>query len=228
MSLRVSSPGLEGVFQGSKFLKHQVLCDAAELSLLFDALAPFWIYPLTGLVDGSPIEPERFLEEYGSWIENLKQGILPSDAELRRLLACAFTAEPDALWKQEVPGNRFIIKPSKPVVQVQAHFFTYSPIDEVFRPMTMGQNNIFWGLQFSFPQIYQDPKTMEFHEIDESPNTDLFQKIKQWARDTTRATPFVVDGKRTNVPIRLGKNCFSWIHHHPQLIQQNIGVYAHP
>jgi hypothetical protein len=226
MSLRTSTPALEGVFQGSKFLKHQVLCDAAELQQLFDVLGDFSIYPLTGLVSGAPIEANTFVQEYSSWIEELKQGRVPNEVQLRRILACALTAETDALWKFEVPGNRFIIKPSKPVVQVQAHFFTYSPIDGVFRPMTMGQNNIFWGLQFSFPQIYQDPKTMEFHEIDESLNTDLFQKIKQWARDTTRATPFIVEEKRVYVPIRLGKNCFSWIHHHPQLIQQNIGVYA--
>jgi hypothetical protein len=67
---------------------------------------------------------------------------------------------------------------------------------------------------------------MEFLEVDESLNAQLFQKIKQWVRDTTRATPFVVDGKKTNVPIRLGKTSFSWIHNHPQLIQQKIGVYA--
>jgi hypothetical protein len=226
MTLRTSTPALEGVYQGSKYLKHHVLCDSAELSELFSILGSFSIYPLTGLVDGLPIDSERFIQEYGRWIEELKKGRLPSDADLRRLLACVFTAEPDALWKQEVPRGRFLIKMGKPCVQVQAHFFTYSPIDAVFRPMTMGQASIFWGLQFSFPQIYQDPKTMEFFEIDESPNQELFQKIKQWARDMTRATPFIVDEKRVNVPIRLGKNCFSWIHHHPQLIEQKIGVYA--
>jgi hypothetical protein len=226
MTLRTSSPALEGVYQGSKYLKHQVLCDADELRLLFDALGPFWIYPLTGLVDGQPIDRELFLKTYGEWIEELKQSRIPTDAALKKILAAAITADLDALWKQEVPGNRYIIKMAKPVIQVQAHFFSYSPIDAVFRPMTMGSESIFWGLQFSFPQIYQDPKTMEFFEVDECLNTDLFQKIKQWARDVTRATPFVVDGKKTNVPIRLGKNCFSWIHKHPQLIARNIGVYA--
>ncbi len=224
MTLRISTPTHEGVYQGSKYLKFQVLCDQHELSSLFDVLKPFWIYQLTGLNDGVPIDQDYFLKEYESWIEGLKMGRLPTDADLRRLLACAFTAEVDALWKQEVPGHRFIIKIAKPVVQVQAHFFTYSSIDGVFRPMTMGQESIFWGLQFSFPQIYQDPKTMELLEVDESPNAELFQKIKQWVRDTTRATPFVVDGKKTNVPIRLGKNCFSWIDKHPQL--KKISVYA--
>ncbi len=226
MTLRISTPALEGLYQGSKYLKFQVLCEADELAGLFAILDSFWIYPLTGLGEGMPIDPAAFLQEYGSWIEELKQGRVPSDAVLRRLLAAAFTAESDALWKQEVPGQRYLIKMAKPVVQVQAHYFTYSPIDAVFRPMTMGTESIFWGLQFSFPQIYQEPKTMELCDVDESPNAELFQKIKQWVRDATRATPFLVEGKRTNSPIRLGKQCFSWIAAHPQLIQQRIGIYA--
>lgn len=220
--IRTSTPEQEGVYQGSKYLKFQVLCDEEELSALFQI--PFQIYPLTGLVDGNAIDKKVFLKEYGSWIEDLKKGKVPSDAALRRMLACAFSAEEEALWKQEVPGKKFIIKFSKPVVQVQAHFFTYSPLDGVFRPMTMGKESIFWGLQFSYPQIYQEPKTMELKEVEESPNSDLFQSIKQWVRNTTLPTPFVVEGKKTNVPIRLGKNCFSWIASHPQL--KNMSVYA--
>jgi hypothetical protein len=224
MTLRLSTPAAEGVYQGSKYLKFQVLCDAEELQKLLDG--SFAIYPLTGLRDGEPIKSERLIEAYASWIEGLKEGREPTDESLREVLAAAFTAEGDALWKQAVAGDRFIVKIAKPVVQVQAHFFTYSPIDGVFRPMSMGPGNIFWGLQFSFPQIYQDAKTMEFFEVDECPNAELFQRIRQWVRDTTRATPFVVGGKRVNVPIRLGKQCFSWIHRHPKLIEQKIEVYA--
>lgn len=226
MTLRSSNLQQEGVYQGSKYLKYQVLCDAEELAHLFEKLMPFAIYLLTGLSDGKPIEQVRFVERYGSWIQNLKEGLVPTDLQLKQLLACAWTIDADALWKQEVPGGKFIVKVAKPVVQVQAHFFTYSAVDGIFRPMTMGYESIFWGLQFAFPQIYQDPKTMEFLEVDESPNLELFQKIKQWVRDETRATPFLVEEKRINVPIRLGKHCFSWIHKHPQLIQQRIGVYA--
>jgi len=217
---------MEGVYQGSKYLKHQVLCDAEELKNLFARLGSFSIFPLTGLGSGEAIDKDYFLAVYSAWIELLKGGQVPTDAELKKLLACTFVAETDSLWKQEIPGGRYIVKMRKPVIQVQAHFFTYSSLDEVFRPMTMGSNNIFWGLQFSFPQVYQEPKTMELLEIDESPESDLFQKVKLWARDETRATPFVVNEKRTNVPIRLGKNCFSWIYNHPQLQKQNIGVYA--
>lgn len=221
MTLRISTPNLEGVYQGSKYLKYQLLCDADELARLFERFNRFWIYPLTGLSDGEPIDPSHFLKVYTCWMEELKKGQVPTDADLRALLACAITDDTDALWKQEVPGNRFIVKMGKPLIQVQAHFFTYSSVDGVFRPMTMGQDSIFWGLQFSFPQIYQNPKTMELLDVEKGA---MFQTLKQWVRDETRPTPFLVDGKKINVPIRLGKNCFSWIQNHPQL--KSFGVYG--
>jgi len=87
----------------------------------------------------------------------------------------------------------------------------------------MGLGSVFWGIQMSYPQIYQDPKTMELMEIEESPNMELFQKIRGWVRDATRATPFIVEGKRVNSPIRIGKNCLSWIGRHPQLRVLQIG-----
>jgi hypothetical protein len=224
MTLKISTPDLEGVYQGSKFLKIQVLCDAQELEALFDLIEPFWLFPLTGLTDGMAISREKFLQTYNIWIEGLKKGKIPTDTELRSVLAAALTKDLDALWMQKVPNDKYLIKIAKPIVHAQAHYFTYSSIDEVFRPMTMGINSIFWGIQFSFPQVYQDPKTMALLEVEDSVNADLFQSIRKWSREYTRATPFVVKDKRTNSPIRIGKNCFSWINNHPQLKESNISV----
>ncbi len=224
MTLRISTPAQEGIYQGSKYLKYQVLCDGEELKKLFDG--SFGIYPLTFLGDANAVDVGEFLEEYSRWIDGLKRGLVPEEAQLKKWLGCALTADTDALWRQEIPGGRYLVKMAKPVIQMQAHFFTYSRVDGVFRPMSMGLGSIFWGLQFSYPQLFQDPKTMELLEVDGFVNCDLFQKIKLWVRNETRATPFVVDGKRVNVPMRIGKNCLSWVANHPQLQLQQIGVYA--
>lgn len=220
MTLRISDSNNEGVYQGSKWLKLQILCDREDLMDLFQRLPSFWIFPLTGIVDGKSISHDCFLDEYGRWIASLKMGSVPKNEELKRVLACAFVEDLQSLWLQKV-AKGYLTKIKTPVVQVQAHFFTYSPIDGVFRPMSMGSESVFWGLQFSYPQIYQDGKTMEFREVKSSP---FFRTIQLWMREKTRSTPFLVGGKRINAPIRIGKNCFSWIHNHPQLIQQNIGI----
>ena len=217
MQIRISNPKNEGVYQGSKWLKVPVLCDAEELRELFDD--SFSIIPLTGIFDGKTLDPNRFLSVYSGWIEQIKEGRVPSDSDLRQILACVWATDLESVWLQEIPGKGYLAKVNAPQVLVQAHYFSYSRVDGAFRTMSMGEGSVFWGIQFSYPQVYQDPQTME---IRNSGKNELFEKIRRWSRDKTRATPFQVDGVKTCVPIRLGKNCFSWIGHHPQLIQQGI------
>jgi hypothetical protein len=221
MTLRISSPKDEGVYQASKWLKYPMLIDAEEMASLFEALGDFWIFPMTGVVEGSCVSKPLLLEQYGKWIEDLKQGKVPDPLELRRFFASVFIDDLSSLWLQPVGEKKFLLKIQKPVVQAQIHFFSYSEADEVFRSMSMGPSSIFWGIQFSFPQIYQDPKTMELLKLADG---GVFRKIRFWMREHTLPTPFVVGKKRTISPIRLGKNCFSWIHQHPQLIEQNLLV----
>lgn len=219
MTLRISDLTREGVFQASRWLKIQVLIDEDEMRQFIESLGSFWIFLIGGIGNGQSIGHEFFIHEYCRWMQELKNGLLPT--EQRRITAAVFTDDLEALWLQKVGEAKFLTKMSKPIVQVQAHSFTYS--EGEFRPMSMGTTSIFWGLQFSFPQLYQDPKTMEFHELRPS---ELFRKIQIWMRENTRATPFIVDGKKINSSIRLGKKCFSWINSHPQLIEQKIQVLS--
>ena len=221
MTLKISTLDKQGVYQGSKWLKFQVLCDEVELEMLFAKLRPFQIFPLTGIVDGNPIEETVFLGVWREIIASLQNGNVPEEKILRKIFASALTDELDALWLQEIEGKGYLMKIARPVIQMQAHWLTYSHIDQVFRPMSMGPSSIFWGIQFSYPQIYQDPATMELKETDRPP---LFEKLRYWVREETKATPFIVENQKTNVPIRLGKRCFSWICKHPQLIAQGIRV----
>ncbi len=220
--MKISTPEIEGIYQGSKWLKFQVLCSSEELQDLFNQFEPFFLFPLSGIVNGEKLSKEMFLKEYGSSIEGLKNGGSPEDSFLRKM-TCVCTDDEDALWLQEIPGKGYLTKIKKPVLQIQAHYFSYSKEDGVFRPMSMGQESIFWGLQFSYPSIYQDPKTMELHQ---APKNRLFENVKQWIRNATRPTPFVVGEQKINSPIRLGKNCFSWIHSHPGLKNKEISIYV--
>jgi hypothetical protein len=221
--LRISTPEKEGEYQGSKWLKFQVLCEQDELARLFLRLRPFYIFPLSGIVKGDPISEEGFLAEYGSWIAGLKEGRPPSDLALKKILAAALTDELDSLWLQEVKGKGYLMKMAKPVLLAQAHSFSYSKMDGVFRPMSMGHQSVFWGIQFSFPSLCQDAKTMELREVERG---KLFEEVRLWVREESRATPFIVGGERINAPIRLGKGCFSWIGRHPQLKSQGISIHG--
>lgn len=209
---RISTPAVEGQFQAAKWIKIQALVDEAELALLFEE--PFLIYPLSGMfpLEAFPMPKKVYLDAYKTWIDALRRGEVPTIG--KEFNAVGWMRSEQDVWLQEVPGQRYMVKPSCPFVQVQVHHMTYSPVDDVFRPMNLSKDAIFWGLQFAFPQVYQKPKTRELVETEDG---ELFQAIRKWIRNVTVPTPMLVKGKRVNIPIRLGKNCFSWIDKHPQL-----------
>jgi len=228
-SLRIALSGSEPPMQASKWLQHQVLVDADEMEALFQELGNFSIYHVSGLVKSGEeeISKPKFLDSYRQYVQDLKQGKMPSESAYRQIFSSVFTCSPDILYAIAVGENQYLVRISRPVIQLQAHRMDYSPLDGRFRSMVLGSESIVWGLQFSYPQIFENPLTHEVEQVRDTadfPNTQLFKKLQKWIRNNTVATPFLVDGKKINVPIRLGKHCFSWINCHPQLLAKDLKV----
>jgi hypothetical protein len=95
--------------------------------------------------------------------------------------------------------------------------------------MVLSTESVTWGVQFSYPQLYQDPKSHRIAKVADSidfPNTSLFARMLKWLRHNTLPTPFFVHGQRVNAPIRIGRACLKWIDQHPQLKEKEIRVVA--
>lgn len=231
-SLRICSLNDEQPMQASKWLKNQVLLDSHEMELFLNHLEeqrPLYIF-LTGCLikpgEGLISKPQ-FLETYAAYINDLKEGSLPNSEAYRQLFSAIFTHSLEALYEVALSKEKHLIRTSKPVVQLQAHSFDYSEFDGKFRPMVLGSESVLWGLQFSYPQIFQNSRTKEVEQIgdtDSFPNTKLFRTIQKWLRQNTLPTPFLVEDRLTNVPMRIGKECLNWINKHPQLLKKNIKV----
>jgi len=223
--LRNSSQAIEGPLLVSKLLKIPVLLDAEEMEDLLSS--PFEIYFVQGicLKGEGRISKQFFLEVYREYISALKEGKVVCHSAVKALFSSIFTKSSDILYAIEVEEGKQIIKATKPVIQLQMNHLHYSEEGE-FRAMAYGKDNISWGVQFSYPQIYQDPKTYEVFQVkEEFPNTALFKELQKWIRANTVATPFVIGGKRKNAPIRIGRRCLSWISAHPQLKERHIEVW---
>lgn len=217
-------PGL----RASKWLTCPVLLDIPEMQKLLDDLGVFWMFPLGGLIpiDQEQITKKEFIEVYSSYVSALKEGNRPNEDLFRRCFTSAWTVAVDHLYAVRVADGKEIIKIDKPIVQLQHHTCEYSTDDKKFRSMVFGVESMTWGIQFSYPQLYQD-KQLDTHQVDESPrfpNTAFFRALQRWMRQHTIPTPFIVEGKRVNVPIRLGKQCLDWINNHPQLAQRGLSV----
>jgi hypothetical protein len=213
--------------EASKWLTVQALLDIDEIEELFQILRNFKLYIIGSVIDINETEMplEKFLNVYRSYVNALKEGIVPNELEYRPIFTSVVSASSDFIKSVPVNEGKQIIRVVKPVIQLQPHRLGYSVVEEKFRPMVKGKDSIAWGIQFSYPQLYQEGE--EVIKVDASelfPNTALFHILQKWMRQKTIPTPFIVDGKKMNVPIRLGKNCFSWINRHPQLIEKNITV----
>jgi hypothetical protein len=229
--LRTSSPDAEGTLQVSKQLKFQVLLDISEMKTLFENLGAFYLCAVAEptSLDKALIPQQEFLEQYAAYIDGLKRGKLVDEKPLRRFFSSAWTTDLGAVYAMLLPSDKCLVKPIKPLIQLQGHHFFYSHLDHLFHPMVFSRESVSWGIQFSYPQLCQHPRTSDILKVgmgEDFPNTPLFQKLSKWLRDHTLPTPFVMDGKRVNAPIRIGKQCLSWIGKHPQLIQKGIEIFS--
>lgn len=173
------------------------------------------------------ISKELFLSHYQAYIEGLQNGKLIDEAIYRSSFSSVFTTTLDDVYKVKVSDDQFILRVSKPVLQLQMHRMHFSAFDDSFRPMIFGKESIFWGIQFSYPQIYQDNQTKEIINVlsqNGFENKKLYHALQKWIRKNTIPTPFMYEGKLINAPIRIGKKCLPWINIHPQLIEKGLTV----
>jgi hypothetical protein len=199
------------------------------MKALIQALDPVFFVVVSEPVtaEEAVLDPGGFLEKYSEYVSLLSQGIIPPFERFRRFFSCAMVCDLRGFYAISTGSSKFLIKPNKPVLQLQAHHFFYSDLDGKFHPMVLSPDSISWGIQFSYPQLFQDPKTRKIVKVtqsDEFPNTQLFLKLMKWVRNFTLPTPFEVHGKRINSPIRVGKKSLAWIKNHPQLKEKGIHI----
>lgn len=221
----MSSPTTSVAF--SKWMKHQVLLDAAEMEGLFAHLSPFTLYNVSEIVPLQDliIETEEFLKTYRHYIESLKNGVSSFDFTTKRYFSAALTVTSEALYPHPIDKGRYMAKPLLPLIQLQQHRFFPSKEAGAFHPMVMSQESVHWGIQFAYPQIFQRGNL--YTKVSDLPNTPLFTQLIQWLRKATVPTTFFWREKKIATPLRLGRECFHWINHHPQLIQQGIRVHVY-
>lgn len=222
MALRESTLAIEGPLLVSRPLKMPLLLSEEEMRDLLITIG-CTLYHAQGVVPkgGETLSYEDFLAVYGAYVSALREGQEPKVSPQFSLF---LSIDESLLYAIPVEGG-VIVKATRPIIMLQPHSLTYS--DGEFHSLTYGQNTLPWGLQFSYPTLFQDAKTHEVADVkEEFANTAPFKQLQRWVRQNTIATPFVVDGKRVNVPVRLGKACLPWINNHPGLQARKIHVHC--
>jgi hypothetical protein len=217
-------------YMASKWIHFDLLVEKEGMKSLFASLGePLYLFSTLGVapVNSHEIQIPDFLDEWQRYIDTLKAGLLPTDADYRYFFTAAITKTKSALRALDLANEKEIIIPYEPVLQMQIHRFSYSLADEKFHSMAFGDRSISWGVRISYPQLYQYPATRTVENaLDESAfiNAGLFTALRSWIRANTQATPFIVQGKKINDPMRISKDCFSWINNHAGLQNSSLTI----
>lgn len=205
----------------SKWISIEVLLDEIEIRLLLECLSPLFLLKTHKSIEESSFifDKKDFVKEYTTYISQLKNGKVPEIKSFKKLFHFFLTANLQDLFIKPLSIDKEVLLFNCPLIEVKPICLSISQVDESIRAMPLSPNGILWGLSFSFPQIIQKATTIDIDQIDFQKNVNgiVFKKIRKWIRDHTKATPVMINSKKINIPIRLGKNCFSWINNHPQL-----------
>lgn len=207
--IRYSSVDKEGLFRASKWLKHSVLLNLEEMKSLFALLGSCFLVPASGLV--SPlswqISEQEFLEKYVDYLEWMKLYATLPPVPVRRFFSLMLSTSLEAFYAVEVANEKIAIKPALPIIQIQLFHCFFSSFDHQIRSMVMSPDSFSWGLQFSYPQIYEDPKTHQFAKVllqEGFPNSKPFKEMVSWFRKNTQSVALQEEG-RSYAPFRIGK-----------------------
>lgn len=222
--LETSTPAREGVFRGSRWLQVAVLLEGVELLDLLQTFSNLQVFVTSGVVGKG--QEQVTAEDYCIRYENHLKAIQASQRVESSSLAISLSVCPSCLYVMSVGEQGRLVRVRRPVIEVRPHSLGYCKLDGKFRSMIRGESAIFWGIELSYPQLYQSPQSGEILATTDPaafPNALIFRNIQRWMRQHTRPTPFIVEGRVLPISARLGRRC-EWAYQHPQLLQQGIGL----
>ncbi|PCI94021.1 hypothetical protein COB11_04430 [Candidatus Aerophobetes bacterium] len=219
----------EGLLRASKHQRVQVLMEASELRELFFHLGDFYVVESAKVKDPEQqvITKEDYLKRYALYIDHLKTKLDSPEKDILSPLSVCFSKVLDCFYMIDVGNNKALIKQKAPSVFVQPFSFHYDSESASIFTGVHTKDRIFWGLEFSFPQMYQDPKTFDTIEIlkdKQNPNTQLFKKLQSSLRKNTKPTSLNFSGVSKAFPFKLSQNSLAWVQDYPKLKQFNIQI----
>ncbi|MCH9631569.1 MAG: hypothetical protein S4CHLAM37_15930 [Chlamydiia bacterium] len=225
----VSTVQEEGLLRASKHQRVQVLLDVEELEALFNVLEDFYVVESAKVKVSSEqiISKEEYLERYTLYMNHLKQSDSTPDNSILSSLSVCLSKVLDPFYMVELGDGKSLIKQKAPAVLVQPFSFHYDRESASIFTSVHTQDRIFWGLEFNFPQMYQNPKTLDTIEIlkdKQNPNTQLFKKLQSFLRKNSKPTHLELSRESKAFPFKLSQSCLSWVNNYPKLKQFGIQI----
>lgn len=173
---------------------------------------------------GKPLDKEEveiskdgFISLYNDEIKNFFLG-----KSSPNFICLALLVEKEHFSFLEV-GTRIIVRPKVPVIQISFANFFLEKREGKIQEKAFGADNIFWGVKFSFFQLYMDEQQRVHHALTELPSGKIFRNILAWSRVHTKPVTFLYKDKKVLTPLRIGKRVAK-INENQYLLREGLQV----
>ena len=173
----------------SKWITIDLLIDEIEMKDLLSSISPTHLISPQNACPKTPflMNEKKLIETYSSYILELKSQNLPSFDSFKKFFYLMIAASLEGLFIRNVGRDKKALTINSPLIEVKPISLIVSSIDRSIRTSAVNPEGILWGLSLSFPQIMQDPKTLESIQINfqKHPTGVLFKKIRTFIATST-------------------------------------------
>lgn len=189
----------------SGFQNQSVLFSYKDLENLFILLEPFSFFNVSQVLNKTfhQITKNEFLNFYKSYLEDL---FLEKELDFQKIalfFSQGIASDGDCFFKQELVGERFLLKPKRSILQMQPLGLFASSIDKKIHIKSFAKDALSFGIKFNFPTIYEDQNS---HTIIELDPCDLeytkYIKLRKFIRHHTKPMVIEGNGERNIYPFR--------------------------
>ncbi len=189
----------------SKWISIDLLIDPAEMGQLLDICTPIFLLTMQNINSENPfiLAKEQFLQVYADYIHKLRQGLVPTYNDYKKVFHLFLSANLDQIFLKSLTVDKSTLVFNCPLIEVKPISLLVSKADHSIRSSPVTPDGILWGLRFSFPQLMQDAHSLETQKIDFQTHYNglLFKKIRKWVRDFTTPISFIFDAKKITLPV---------------------------
>lgn len=205
----------------SRWASLEFLLDLSEIHELFQRLKPFHILsPYAGENQDPFCQTEQeFLSAYEQYLSALK-GKEKIDLSLyRKMFTTFFSRNIEDIYRVPLASGKEMLKIERPFIQIKPIVLNVSSIDQSIHVSALNPTGILWGLQASFPQLFQKPNSADIDKVNpkEDVNAELFKTLRGYIREKTKPVKFEVQDREIQTNFRVGEKCLEWIHQHSGL-----------
>lgn len=227
MHLQSSHPKIEGDYRVSKWMNFQLLLNESELLELFKEIEVQHLLCLShvGIYEDLYLSKQNYLNLYAKYLELLQKDTILESREIIKKLNVAIAYDFQDFYKIPLPDDKILIKMKSPSIQIKPFHFVYNHELEKFLPNVCSSSTIYFGLEISFPQIFQDPKTFVIKHIfkdQKLKSAQQFKKIRSFVRDHTQPARFQIKDNVKVATFRIGKKCINFAKSCPALKKEGL------